>query len=164
MHRVGVVAAVVYFLGCGCTHGVSSRALPPNLGWLIGVWRTEGEMRYTVESWRRSDDGRLHAISETFRGQQRVFRESLAIEDRSGQLYLVASPDGQATHAFRLQRSGANSVCFQDLEHDYPQRICYSRPARDRLIAEISGKQGGKERTGTWRYRWVEPVTVRSSD
>ena len=150
---IAALASCVLILGCA--HREPASRSKPTLDWMLGTWRTDGEDRYTIESWTRGDDGRLRATSESFRNGQKVFEETLVVEVRADGVFLVASPQGQATHAFRMGQATARSVMFEDPAHDYPQRIRYTLKGPDRLVAEIGGTVSGTERTSTWRYRRV---------
>ena len=69
---------------------------------------------------------------------QHGFYEVLAIRhNENGSLVYTAHPVGQATTAFTATVIGDNSVVFENADHDYPQRIRYTREA-DRLRATIS--------------------------
>jgi hypothetical protein len=116
------------------------------LGWLVGRWVSVGDKGVTEERWRRQA-GRLVGRSQTSVGGRVVFNESLLIETRERGVFYVASPDGQATTAFRLTKLSDRTVVFENRAHDYPTSIRYQRDG-DTLRARIDGpKRGPKEWT-----------------
>lgn len=146
--------ALVLLMLSACASQPSVTAPANELSWLIGSWRTQGDTRYTVETWDREDDdsGSLVGESKTMRDGSQIFHESLVIERRAGGMYYVASPQGQPTHAFPLLEMGRAHAVFEDVTHDFPHRISYRLETPDVLVAQIFGKQGGKDRTASWRY------------
>jgi hypothetical protein len=58
-------------------------------------------------------------------------------------LILVASPSGQLTASFNLLELKDNEVTFENMEHDFPQRILYRRTG-DQLLGRIEGTVNGE--------------------
>jgi hypothetical protein len=50
---------------------------------------------------------------------------------------------------------GERSVVFENLRHDFPQRIGYERTAADRLLAWIEGPQDGQMKRIEYPYSRV---------
>ena len=79
----------------------------------------------------------------------KVFFEFLRIEVRDGVLTYVAQPKGAPPTAFPLKSLSASRVVFEDLKHDFPQRIIYWRDDRA-LCARVEGTLKGKEESEQW--------------
>ena len=72
----------------------------------------------------------------------------LTITIRSGEL-------GQAEASFKLLKRGAREVVFENLAHDFPQRVMY-RLDGDTLIGRIEGTEKGKPGSAEFPMRRVE--------
>ena len=83
-------------------------------------------------------------VSRTVRGGKAVEHEFMSIREISaGQIAFIAHPSGQQEATFPLLRSGTSELVFENLKHDFPQRIIYRLTARDRLMARIEGNRDG---------------------
>lgn len=66
-----------------------------------------------------------------------MFGESLRIEARADGVFYVATPEGEPTTAFRLTRSTADEVVFENPQHDFPTTITYRRSGDEGLVAIV---------------------------
>jgi len=110
-----------------------------SLDWLLGNWQRTGMAAGTsgAEQWRRQADV-LEGEGRSYRQGELQFQERLRIIDAGGQLYYVADVAGNpAPVRFALVEQGAQSVVFENLRHDFPQRIAYQRNGRQ-LTATVS--------------------------
>ncbi|HET7923888.1 MAG TPA: DUF6265 family protein [Rhodanobacteraceae bacterium] len=113
------------------------------LAWLAGCWASDDAEPGSGERWLLAGEV-LVGISRTIRQGETVASEHMEIGHLAdGKLAFVAHPSGQATATFVLLRIGAAEVVFENLEHDFPQRIVYARDGESKLRARIEGKQGG---------------------
>jgi hypothetical protein len=115
-----------------------------DLGWLAGCWMgTSGQGVYE-EQWMSPGGGMLIGMSRTVRGDRTVAYEFLRIEAREGRLAYVARPSGQAEAAFPLVKVSAWEAVFENLAHDFPQRIMYARTggALRVRVESAEGKKG----------------------
>lgn len=147
-------AAVVFGLGAqACAQNSEPRETTCNgFEWLLGAWRgSEDEGKYNQESWQRVDSSRLSGTNGTYRNGRLVYTETLAIEIRERSATYRASPQGQATTEFGLQKCGSSWATFTNPAHDWPQSITYRR-VRDTLTADVRGVQKGKKRHAQWKW------------
>ena len=68
------------------------------------------------------------------------FMQIRATADHS--LEFIAKPSGQAEATFTLLRQSDSETVFENLQHDFPQRIIY-RLEQGKLHARIEGKRNG---------------------
>ncbi|WP_237245906.1 DUF6265 family protein [Sphingopyxis witflariensis] len=130
-----------------------SPATVGDLAWLAGDWVREDEGRWTEESWMPPRGGMMLGVSRSGRGENlREFEFLRIAADADGVPAYVAQPQGGAPVAFRLVRHDATSARFENVAHDYPQRIDYVR-AGDTLTATISAIDGTKARSWTYERR-----------
>ena len=78
-------------------------------------------------------------VSRTVRDGKTVAYEFLMIRPlEEGRLGYVSKPSGQPENSFPLLRMADGEVVFEDLEHDFPQRIIYRRGEGGGLPARMT--------------------------
>lgn len=60
-----------------------------------------------------------------------------------GKLVFTALPSGQRETTFTQISNTPNSLVFENLQHDFPQRVIYRSVSADRFIARIEGVRSG---------------------
>jgi len=131
----------------------SPAAKVDDLAWMAGQWASEGDGRWTEESWAPPRGGVMLGYSRSGRGDAlREFEFLRIAAGDDGALAYIAMPQGGAPVAFRLVRHDTASATFENAAHDYPQRIAYARTG-DTLTATISAIDGSKPRRWTYRRR-----------
>lgn len=117
--------------------------------WMAGSWGgTVGGVQME-EHWTTADGGLMVGMHRDVRPGGKVFFEFLRIEKRDGVLAFVAQPGGRPATTFRLKFIDASSVVFENLQHDFPQRIIYRR-AGGRLCARVEGSAPAADRPEEW--------------
>lgn len=154
--RLLLLALATLVSACGgSTPRAAARPADPldALSWLAGHWvADEGEAR-TEEQWLPPAGGTMLGVGRTVERGETVHHEWLRIEARAGAIVYVASPATQARTDFTLVPSAApHTAIFENLEHDYPQRIVYVRDG-DRLDARIEDAAGAN----VTRWRFTRP-------
>ncbi|MCB0826424.1 MAG: hypothetical protein KDC26_09560 [Armatimonadetes bacterium] len=121
-----------------------------DLEFLVGHWVSEREDE-NEELWMEPKAGIMLGLNRSLRKSGEATYEFLRIELRDDEIFYVASPKGQATTEFDLAELGENRAVFTNPEHDFPQRLEYTRDG-DILSAQVSGLRDGKpsEFTLTW--------------
>lgn len=115
------------------------------LGWLQGCWAADGAEPGTVEQWTSPAGGTMLGISRTIKkGKTREFEFVQIREVEPGKLAYMAQPSGQAPASFTLLRHSDTEFVFENLAHDFPQRIIYRRGGDRALHARIEGMAKGK--------------------
>ncbi|MDH3223793.1 MAG: DUF6265 family protein [Gemmatimonadota bacterium] len=64
---------------------------------------------------------------------------------------LTPHPRGVASVSFRPVDIRADRVVWENLDHDFPQRIMYHLVAADTLVARVEGGEGPDARSIEWR-------------
>ena len=126
----------------------------PNLDWLAGYWLSCENGVEVSETWSRRRGGAMLGYGLTF-GRQAFGWEQTRIEttdDAPETLSYIAHPRGASGEtAFRLVRGGPNEAVFENLAHDFPQRVIYRR-AGNRLTGRIEGVSEGRAQALEWHY------------
>jgi hypothetical protein len=97
----------------------------------------------------------LLGVSRTIRGDTLIDYEFSRIVETDSGLTFVAQPSGQAPASFVARSVAPKRIIFENMAHDFPQRIIYQRVQNDSLFARIEGTMRGVVRTVDFRYRRV---------
>ena len=124
-----------------------------DLAWMSGSWATvEGE-RWTEEVWVAPRGGVMLGLSRSGQGESLREYEYIRLQaGADGVPVYWASPGGGPPVGFRLAASDGTSATFENVMHDFPQRIQYRRDG-DRLVATISAHDGSNPISWTYQRR-----------
>jgi hypothetical protein len=79
--------------------------------------------------------------------------EQVALFERGGRLVYAARPVRQPPAEFESVAVSDSAVTFENLAHDFPQRVIYRRRGADALVARVEGMRGGQLRGSDYPYR-----------
>ncbi len=132
-------------------HAVYDRqyTLGDRIGWLIGVWQRETERSITEESWSRLSESTFEGESVTTSkaNGETVFTESLLLVEMEDELFYIPKvAENTYPVPFKLIEIGEDRATFENVDHDFPQRIQYRLLGADSLMVTISGDQDGQSR------------------
>ena len=114
------------------------------LSWLVGCWASDGAESGSGEHWTSVAGKGLLGISNTIRQGKIVESERMEIGYLpDGKLAFTAHPSGQASAVFTLLRITETEAVFENVEHDFPQRVAYAKDGESKLRARIEGTQDG---------------------
>ena len=122
-----------------------------SLRWLEGHWKSDSDGETSEEIWSSPAGSIMLGVSRSVGADGRVFFEYLRIEETDSGLVYLAQPLGREAAAFPLKIIESSAVVFENLSHDFPQRIAYTRD-RDVLQARIEGVVDGAERSAGWEW------------
>ncbi|UPT68721.1 MAG: DUF6265 family protein [Sphingobacteriales bacterium JAD_PAG50586_3] len=80
-------------------------------------------------------------------GKDTVFSEQIRMEQHGSDLFYmptVADQNGGKPVVFKASLHNKKQLIFENPLHDFPQKISYSHPTKDSLVAEISGTEKGQ--------------------
>ncbi len=118
-----------------------------DVSWLGGCWASDGGEPGSGEQWTSPAGGSMLAVSRTVRNNKTMAFEFLRIiETDDGGLLYIALPSGQTLTTFVMISISPDEVVFENPDHDFPQRVAYSRVSNDRLVGRIEGEINGQPR------------------
>jgi hypothetical protein len=150
-----IAAGALLFLS---VHAHAQQAKLADLGWLAGCWEMRNEQRgLTInEMWMKPTGNAMLGVGRTVKaGKLADFEFLRIVEDASGLAYISRPSANKEDTTFKLKTSTANELVFENLAHDFPQRIIY-RSSGDRLAARIEGTMNGKLRGIDFPYSRVK--------
>ena len=122
-----------------------SAAALDRAAWLAGCWERRAGARVTTEIWMPASGGVMLGAARTVLEGRTWAYEFLRLSAEGEALVYTAIPSGQKETAFTSATappSRADSLVFENLAHDFPQRITYWRVGTDSLVARIEGPGG----------------------
>ncbi|MDP1675857.1 MAG: DUF6265 family protein [Bacteroidota bacterium] len=142
-----------------CTQFISAqhKQTVSNLEWISGHWEMVKGERRTEEFWFSSSGNILLGISKSVRGSKLIEHEFMSIDqDSSGDIYYRAKPSSQPEASFKLIGQDSKKIVFENLQHDFPQRIIYEQSTPESLNARIEGVYEGKLLIIHYPYRKIK--------
>jgi hypothetical protein len=127
------------------------------VAWFQGCWEgTASNDRRTVERWHAPAGGEMKGGSRSFAGPNETGGERLRILVEDGKLVYHAHPSTQSPQSFTATLVSATAVTFENLAHDFPQRIVYTKRGTDSLMARIEGDRAGRRPPITFAFRSID--------
>ena len=114
------------------------------IAWLSGCWARTNGRALIEENWMPARGGIMLGVGRTTRGDTLREFEFTRIFMAGDTLVFGALPSGQNYAEFRALNATRDEVVFENLAHDFPQRVAYRRAGADSLLAYIEGKQGAE--------------------
>jgi len=121
-------------------------------GWMAGCWRQSDVGQVVDEVWLNPGGGALLGVSRSIDGDSLRSYELMLIRVGPNGLVFEASPSGQPPAAFLATAATDSSITFENLTHNYPQLIRYTRRGADSLLAMITGTVRDRQRSINFAY------------
>lgn len=115
--------------------------------WLLGNWENKSVEGNLTESWKKANDSTFQATSYFIKEKDTLHFETIILEQKGENATYYAAVQGQNDGkpiAFKLKAASEKELLFENLQHDYPQKINYTPITADSLVVKISGMQQGK--------------------
>ena len=108
--------------------------------WLVGSWvRSGGKIQ---ETWERLSNSLLEGASYIVDGETGAKRQDewILLASMGDDFYYITKPGRNPEPVpFRLVATGTGSATFENLNHDFPQRIIYEQVGEAALTVTIEG-------------------------
>lgn len=136
-------------------HAPASQPLSiDDVAWLAGCWEYSSGSRTVEEHWLAPRAHTMVNVGRTVQADKLVEYETVVIREQDGRLAYQAHPSGQPSAVFMSRMVSNREVVFENLQHDFPQRVGYKRDG-DALLAWIEGPRNGQTRRIEFPYRKV---------
>lgn len=123
------------------------------VSWLAGDWVGTVGGNNVEERWTAAAGGAMIGSSRSTRGASMVEFEFLCIAQRAGGLVYTAMPNGSGMTDFLSTKVSADSVTFENPEHDFPKSIVYTRNAEGGVDVVVSGAPGQRALTYSFKKK-----------
>jgi hypothetical protein len=150
------IAATLAALALAPAADADATADVAKLAWMAGSWREVAGTTTTRETWLAPLDGAMGGVGQTNRpGKPATFEFTSITAEPAGATF-TARLKGQDPTPFVLKPGPDGEAVFENLAHDFPQRVIYRRCGAQ-LCGAIEGVKAGKTISITWRYDRVRP-------
>jgi hypothetical protein len=124
------------------------------LSWIKGIWEgTQGDAKL-YESWRSKSFRSLEGISYTTVNKQRVFVQTMRIEQSGNKITLtITSGKGDEETTLDLTEVTDDTIIFTGASGSYPEKIIYSREGDNRMTVQLSGAPNADAGVQEFSYR-----------
>lgn len=139
-----MIFLVITLVGLAGVGVPQSKASLSDLSWLSGCWQGREGSAVIEEIWSKPAGGSMMGMGRTVRGNRTVSFEFMQFREENGSLVFLPQPQGGARVSFPVKDSFAGRVTFENLKHDFPQRVIYERKGKALMWASIEGMQNGK--------------------
>ena len=132
---------------------VPTAATPPlsAISFMTGCWTGASSNGATIEEhYSEAADNLLIGMTRYVRGGRVVDFEFTTIERSDSSFVMTPRPKGVKSDSFPLKEVTDGNAVWENLKHDFPQRIIYRRGADGSLIARIEGTTPRGERKMEW--------------
>lgn len=145
---VSILFAILLFvLVPAGVYAQEQKASTEGLGWMAGCWELNARNGAMVisEQWMKPAGGTLIGMSRTVSGGKTVAWEFIRIvTDADGISYVARPQQNKEETVFKIAKWSPAELVFENLAHDFPQRIIYRNSGADSLSARIEGNKNGK--------------------
>ena len=106
-----------------------------------------------IEIWTQENDSTLSGTSYRVTAIDTLMLEKMTIEQRRQAVIFSAIVEGnQGAVPFKMIQYSGEEITFENLAHDFPQRIWYTKRGADTLWARIEGIEHGETKRGEYIF------------
>lgn len=142
-----------------CSWGLQETHEIKKAAWLIGSWENKAPRGSIYETWIKVSDTEFSGKSYILNEKDTVVFEDIRILQEGQKLFYIPTVkhqnDGLPVR-FVLKAISDTAMVFENLQHDFPQVISYTKTGANALIAEISGMKNGQERKQTFPMKRIK--------
>ena len=121
-----------------------------------GSWRANLGGATVEEHWTSADGGLMVGMNRTVAPDGKTSFEFLRIQKKDGVVAYLAMPGGGPLTKFPLKSLTDSRVVFENVKHDFPQRVIYWRK-NAQLCARVEGMMKGKLEGEEWCWDRITP-------
>lgn len=126
------------------------------LSWMLGKWQMQTPEGVITEEWSRPSDTQWQGISYMISAAgDTPFRENIRLNYSGDTLYYLPAVTNQNEGkeiSFAEKSFSDSLIVFENLNHDFPQRIIYKRISDTSIMAAIEGTRNGKNQREEFSY------------
>ena len=134
------------------TSTASAQPAAPMPDWISGYWLSCENGEQTAENWFGAGTGTLLGTNLTRHRHGEYEFEMLSVRASAAGFSYFGQPSGNPPVEFALKETHGQRVVFENLQHDFPQRIIYWRVGNV-LHARVEGQMHGQVEGQEWAMR-----------
>jgi hypothetical protein len=134
-----LIFLLLIFAGCS-----QKASRVKQFSWLVGTWVSIKDDTKTTETWMKSEND-LTGENFVVVGTDTVFSESISITQEEDTVIYTTMVKGSTEGTdFKLIKGSNKEAVFENIFHDFPQKLIYRKIGKDSLYARIEGENEGK--------------------
>lgn len=121
-----------------------------NAMWIVGSWKGVLGQGVSVENWTKLNDSTLSGAGLFIKGNVNIAEESILLYQKGNELFYMPTVKNQNDGKpviFKMSIMTPKKMIFENMQHDFPQKITYIQMAADSMVATISGIDKGMMRS-----------------
>ena len=146
LKTASILALVCFFFSCNkSTQNPSDKMIHSN--WLLGNWEYQSEEGVFLENWSKVNDSTFSGQSVFLKGKDTIHNELIILQQVGENLNyktLIKGQNNNAPIVLVLNKTIEDTLRFENLSNDYPQKISYKSISAKQFKVEISGLIQGK--------------------
>ncbi len=139
-----LVFSIFTMMAFACFCYSQNQASLNDLAWISGCWEGRQGTAVIEEIWSKPSGGSMIGLGRIVRENRTVSFEFMQFREENGSLVFLPQPGGGPRVSFPLKDSFGGKATFENLKHDFPQRVIYERKGKALMWASIEGLQNGK--------------------
>jgi len=145
------VLFIIFLIGCN-----KPQSKLDKIDWLIGDWQMKSTEGIFIETWNEKNDS-VFSGTGFFINQNgdTAFSEKLKIIYIQDTVYYISTVGNQnegRSIRFTETDFNGNEFSFENIMHDFPRKIIYTRISDTVFFAELRGLENGLERKEEFRF------------
>ena len=152
-HSIPLMAVLATGAAAGVHSGPVPAPAPPlsAIAFMTGCWTGPSSNGATIEErYSEPSDNLMIGMSRYVRAGRVIDFEFTTLERTDSSFVMTPRPKGVKSDSFPLKEVAEGRAVWENLKHDFPQRIIYRVGTDGSLIARIEGRTPSGERHMEW--------------
>jgi len=136
--------------------GAQQKTSIRDFDFLKGNWTMNTSNGRIVELWKMNSDSGMDGISYSINNKgDSTLLETIKLYESLGNIYYEPTgkgPGNDSTVSFKLISTNQGVYVFENIHHDFPQKISYQLQSRNNILAWIEGALNGNFRKIEFPY------------
>jgi hypothetical protein len=157
-HLFSVLCSAILFLSsCKECPELRSPAAPQSpYKWLEGTWQMKSDSLEIVENWRTTDAEMMKGSAFVVVRRDTVLHETLRLLQVGTKWVYIARIDEDPVLFTMRPGDNQQELLFENDEHDFPQRIRYTKVDDTHIKASVEGIDEGKPAVEEYSYTKIK--------
>ncbi|MCB0700564.1 MAG: hypothetical protein H6551_01890 [Chitinophagales bacterium] len=142
MNKIGIV--FILLLACSCTSNTPEQTKLEKTDWLLGSWENHEQDKRIIEYWKKQDDSTYAGVGKFYDSTGTVSSyEEIRLVLRGNELWYIPNVSNQNDGkevSFKEVSFSDTGIVFENMKHDFPQRIVYIKKSDNAILAYIEGE------------------------
>ncbi|QDW27378.1 hypothetical protein FFJ24_022110 [Pedobacter sp. KBS0701] len=156
MKRIYLYALILFLVGF-YSNVKAQKDSSKTFSFVLGSWGMQTPKGKIVEQWKQNPDKTLSGKSYRINAKgDSLLTETLQIRKIGKDVFYcstVAHQNEGKEVCFKLISTKDQIYIFENVAHDFPQRIVYQNQGKNEMLAWIEGELKGKSRKSEFRYK-----------